>query len=45
MEIGIILKVIFFMLWPLLLLLIVYIFNKKKFLAKWEEFKKKGFFE
>ncbi len=45
MEIGIILKVIFFLLWPFLLLLIVYIFNKKKFLANWEKFKKGGFFE
>jgi hypothetical protein len=45
MEIGIILKVLFFLLWPVLLLFIYYLFNKKKFLAKWEKFKKGGFFE
>ncbi len=45
MEFGLIFKVVFFLLWPLLLLLIYYIFNKKKFMAKWEKFKTGGFFE
>jgi hypothetical protein len=45
MEIGVIIKVIFFILWPFLVLLLFYVFSKKKFLAKWEEFKKNGFFE
>jgi hypothetical protein len=45
MEIGIIFKVVFFLLWPFLLLLIYYVFSKKKFLAKWEKFKQGGFFE
>ncbi len=45
MEFGIILKVLFFMLWPILLMLIYFIFSKKKFLEQWEKFKKGGFFE
>lgn len=45
MEFGMILKLLFFLVWPVLLLLLFYIFNKKKFLAKWEKFKQNGFFE
>lgn len=45
MEIGLIFKVLFFMLWPILLMYIAYLFNKKKFMAQWEKFKKGGFFE
>jgi hypothetical protein len=45
MEIGLIFKVVFFLLWPFLILLIFYLINKKKFLAKWEKFKQAGFFE
>lgn len=45
MEFGMIFKVVFFMLWPLLLMLIFYVFNKKKFMEKWEKLKKNGFFE
>ncbi len=44
MEFGLIFKVVFFMLWPILLMLIFYVFNKK-FLALWEKFKQDGFFE
>ncbi|MBK8814753.1 MAG: hypothetical protein IPN42_04245 [Methylococcaceae bacterium] len=44
-DLGIIMKVLFFLLWPLLLLLIFYIFNKKKFLEKLEKYKQGGFFE
>ena len=36
MELGLISKVIFFASWPLLLLLIIYLIDKKKFKAKWE---------
>jgi hypothetical protein len=45
MEIGLILKVLFFLLWPFLLLYIYYLTNKKKFMARWEKFKQGGFFE
>jgi len=45
MEFGLMFKVVFFMLWPILLMLIFYVFNKKKFMALWEKFKQDGFFE
>ncbi len=45
MEFAMILKLLFFLVWPVLLLLLFYIFNKKKFLEKWEKFKQNGFFE
>ncbi len=45
MEIGLILKVLFFLLWPLLLMYLVYLFDKKKFKARWEKFKQSGFFK
>lgn len=45
MELGLIFKVLFFAIWPLLLMFIVYLFNRKKFMAKWEKFKQNGFFE
>jgi hypothetical protein len=44
MEFGVILKLMFFMLWPILLMLIYFIFSKKKFMEQWEKFKKGGFF-
>jgi hypothetical protein len=44
MEFGLILKVAFFALWPFLLLLIYYLTNKKKFMAKWQKMKDAGFF-
>ena len=45
MEFGLMFKVVFFMLWPILLMLIFYVFNKKKFMVLWEKFKQDGFFE
>ncbi len=45
MEFGVFFKVLFFMFWPILLMLIYFIFSKKKFMAQWEKFKKSGFFE
>jgi Mn2+/Fe2+ NRAMP family transporter len=45
MEIGLILKVLFFILWPFLVLYIYYLTNKKKFMAQWEKLKGSGWFK
>jgi hypothetical protein len=45
MEIGLMLKVLFFILWPLLLMYLVYLLDKKRFKAKWEKFKQSGIFK
>jgi hypothetical protein len=42
MEFGLIAKVLFFALWPLIFVYLYYLTNKKKFMAKWERFKKDG---
>jgi|GEM_PF-1602051 len=44
MEFGLISKVLFFAVWPLLILLIVYLLDRKNFKAKWERLKQSGFF-
>jgi uncharacterized membrane protein YsdA (DUF1294 family) len=44
MEIGLISKVLFFAMWPLLILLIVYLLDRKKFKARWQRLKESGFF-
>jgi hypothetical protein len=44
MDFGIISKVLFFALWPLLILLIVYLLDRKNFKSKWERLKQTGFF-
>ncbi|CAG7857570.1 hypothetical protein MCAMS1_02444 [biofilm metagenome] len=44
MEFGVIFKVLFFLIWPFLILLIVYLLDRKKFKAKWERLKETGFF-
>jgi hypothetical protein len=45
MEIGLFIKVLFFLLWPLLLMYLVYLFDKKRFKARWEKLKQRGFFK
>ena len=45
MEIGLIFKVLFFLLWPFLLMYLFYLTDKKKFKARWEKFKQRGFFK
>ncbi len=43
MEISLIFKLVFFLLWPLIFLYLFYLTDKKKFMARWEKFKKTGF--
>jgi TM2 domain-containing membrane protein YozV len=45
MEIALITKLVFFIFWPFLLLLIMYLWDRKKFMKKWEKYKKQGFFQ
>jgi hypothetical protein len=45
MEIGLVFKLLFFLLWPFLLMYIYYLTNKKKFMAQWEKLKQSGWFK
>jgi hypothetical protein len=45
MEIGLIVKLLFYSTWPFLLMGLAYLINKKKFLARWEKLKRSGFFK
>ena len=44
MEWGLISKLLFFMLWPLIFVYLFYLTDKQKFKARWEKFKQTGFF-
>ena len=45
MDMGTAFKLLAFMLWPFLLVLLYYLFNKKGFMRRWEKFKQDGFFK
>jgi hypothetical protein len=45
MDIGTGLKLLAFMFWPLLLVFIFYLLDRKRFKKRWERFKQDGFFK
>lgn len=45
MDIGTGFKLLAFMFWPVLLMLIAFLLDRKRFKKRWEKFKQEGFFK
>lgn len=45
MSVGIVLKLMFFLLWPVILLYLYYLSDKERFRARMKKLKEEGFFK